>query len=456
MQRNRRSRTSQANLASSGSHISTLLEECIIHIFQLLPTGFEHSLVCTDWLRLAKEALLVLNIKHIKQPRRPIGRTSDIILARTLSQYPGLRSLEIHWGAGLSFDDNLPGIIAACCPHLEVLQLRPLFGGSSITTSGMEVLLASLPNLRGLRIPSCESLVAIPPCFANLRHLEVLDLTVGAAFSELPDSIGDLKTLVELSIWGQSLSSLPSTFGKLSSLRKLTLNCPHLKALPESLRDLPRLESLDVNSPSGLWEGMDANPSGTRGGVFRMRQVESVASWVLGNPAGGIHFGQLETLRQLHIFSKGLRSLPSSLGSLSLLERLSLRCENLGFDGLHRLFGLVNARLTTMKLTNCRHLSSLPDSIGKLQSLEHFTLLDCEHITGLPESFGSLIALKRLRIEGCQEFRALPSSFGTLSSLRELTLVSLRSFILEPHSLARLRNLRACILMCGPEHPMHR
>ena len=62
----------------------------------------------------------------------------------------------------------------------------------------------------------------------------------------LPDSIGDLTFLEELSLKGNWLEKLPESFGKLRNLKNLYIYNNHLAQLPEDIGDLKNLEALDL------------------------------------------------------------------------------------------------------------------------------------------------------------------------------------------------------------------
>jgi Leucine-rich repeat (LRR) protein len=72
----------------------------------------------------------------------------------------------------------------------------------------------------------------------------------------LPDSIGNLHALQELSLSYNNLQSLPESIGNLSSLQYLDLFNNNLQSLPESILSLTKLNTLSLRknplSPSTL------------------------------------------------------------------------------------------------------------------------------------------------------------------------------------------------------------
>ena len=97
-----------------------------------------------------------------------------------------------------------------------------------------------------------------------------------------------------------------------------------------------------------------------------------------------------------------------------------------------------NYKITGIVLCECR-LSTLPESIGKLSSLQTLDL-SWNNLTTLPESIGNLKSLAYLVLEA-NKLTTLPDSIGQLSSLKELNLSNNQLSIL-PESLTKLKLLQ--------------
>lgn len=90
--------------------------------------------------------------------------------------------------------------------------------------------LETLPNticdlraLESLYIGGCSSVEALPLGLGNIKSLQVLDAE-GLAVFRLPDSMGRLSNLVELTIsYKKNLESLPDTICNLSYLKILNI-----------------------------------------------------------------------------------------------------------------------------------------------------------------------------------------------------------------------------------------
>ena len=71
-------------------------------------------------------------------------------------------------------------------------------------------------------------------------HLE------GGGIESLPDDIGNLRLLRELSIKGHDLGSLPDSFGGLESLERCGISFCKLEELPETFGNLQSLKFLNL------------------------------------------------------------------------------------------------------------------------------------------------------------------------------------------------------------------
>ena len=90
--------------------------------------------------------------------------------------------------------------------------------------------------------------VSRPPLSIGRSHfmcLSVLKLC-GHRLRWLPSAVGDLQTLVNLTLSQNQLTTLPNTMGNLTHLKILCLQHNQIVELPVGLRQLCRLESLDL------------------------------------------------------------------------------------------------------------------------------------------------------------------------------------------------------------------
>lgn len=150
---------------------------------------------------------------------------------------------------------------------------------------------------------------------------------------------------------------------------------------------------------------------------------------------------------ELNLYNCGLKSLPESIGNLTMLK--SLRCKRNKLERLPESFGnLTMLRRLEFSVDNQHfeeknRLELLPNSFGKLISLELLNLSDNE-LKILPDSFGNLISLKDLKLEG-NKLESLPNSIGNLKSLESLNLGG--NYLTElPESIGKLDALKSLIL----------
>ena len=104
--------------------------------------------------------------------------------------------------------------------------------------------------------------------------------------NQLPESIGNLSSLIQLYIDDNELTSLPESIGNLSSLVYLIANFNSLTALPESIGNLTNLNFLDLG----------------------YNEIEYIPESI----------GNLSNLQYLWIFDNELSTLPESICDLNL------------------------------------------------------------------------------------------------------------------------------------------
>jgi hypothetical protein len=155
----------------------------------------------------------------------------------------------------------------------------------------------------------------------------------------LPESIGTLKSLKNLSLMDNQLSTLPTSIGNLGSLIEIYLGGNQLTALPEAVWNLTSLELLGLGN-----NALTALP-------------EAV--------------GNLTSLEALNVANNQLTTLPESIGNLKSLSSFSLEFNK---------------------------LTALPESIGNLSSLTYL-YLNGNHLTTLPESMWNLKSLEILKLK---------------------------------------------------------
>ena len=184
----------------------------------------------------------------------------------------------------------------------------------------------------------------------------------------IPESIGDLKYLVEIHLEGNHMTGeLPVSIGKLQNLEYLYVNGNSLTgSIPESIGNLTGLRCL----------------------------------WLDDNSLSG--------------------NIPESLCNLTNLSDIHLEINN--FSGeLPASIGKLN-KLRTFTAYNNNLTGSIPESIGDLANLK-YCLIDGNALDGeLPSSIGNLTALEEFSIAANNLSGSLPESMGNMISLKTLLL----------------------------------
>ncbi|KAH0692769.1 hypothetical protein KY285_019866 [Solanum tuberosum] len=258
-------------------------------------------------------------------------------------------------------------------------------------------------------------------CISRFKYLRVLDLR-HSSLETLPDSIGNMKHLRYIDFSGNNnIQMLPSNICKLPNLQTLRIVlCTKLQKLPREL-------------------------------------------------------GNLVSLRHLYLTTKEQNLPEKGLGSLALLQSLSIfGCENLVslFEGIQKL-----TKLRTLVIGDCPRLTALPRGIVHLSALENFMIVNCEelmlsdwqdfeglkrirslvigglpHLVSLPEWLkGDSNSLKFIRISTCPSFIAMPDWLENSTSLEKLEITGCPKFSSLPDSMSCLTTLRMLKIQKCPE-----
>ena len=173
--------------------------------------------------------------------------------------------------------------------------------------------------------------------------------------------------------------------------------------------------------------------------VEALREIFQVAKlpWDEGNDPcvlSQVRCHDNRTVSTLFFSQLNITSLPESIGQLRSLEWLILSHNQLTEipDDIVELQSLIMLDL------NVNQLTSLPDSVGQLRSLKYL-LVDGNRLDALPESIGQLSFLIQLSLN--RNFLAkLPDSIGQLRLCQSIYLNSNHVAVL-PESMGQLRNL---------------
>lgn len=116
--------------------------------------------------------------------------------------------------------------------------------------------LVGMKNLETFSARACRSLRQIPNLMSSLVKLQKVLLDNCQSLTELPETIGELESLKELSISHTRVMDLPHSFEKLTNLEVFNIDhCP-IQRLPSSVGNLRKLEVLNASACVNLKGGI--------------------------------------------------------------------------------------------------------------------------------------------------------------------------------------------------------
>ncbi|KAF3973234.1 hypothetical protein CMV_003342 [Castanea mollissima] len=258
-----------------------------------------------------------------------------------------------------------------------------------------------LENLKVLNLHGCYNLTVIPDLSGH-QALEKLDLERCG----LPQFIGKLCSLKELSLNHSALEEIPDSIGSLANLEELSLKCCRsLTRIPDSIGNLKSLTNFFINGTK-----IKELPWSI-GSLSNLKHLLIGENYFLSKLPDSI--GGLASIVELNIEGTSMTNLPDQIGALKVLKKLEIRkCESL--ISLPESIGSM-LTLTTLIIFQA-NISELPESIGMLENLIVLRLDKCKQLYKLPSSIGKLKSLQRLLMEETA-VTDLPESFGMLSSV---------------------------------------
>jgi leucine-rich repeat protein SHOC2 len=278
-----------------------------------------------------------------------IGNRKMTSFATNLSGLSNLKILDLEESELPSIPDSIGGL-----KNLETLNLKQ----NKITSISEEIkqcsqlknlnlqqnaLLDKLPEaiggltkLESFNLYQCKMIQVLPKSISNLSNLKILDLSF-TLISELPDSIYELKSLVELKLFElpiiklspaiknlenleyldlrlTKITELPSEIGELKKLTKLD-GCILNKPLPDSFCDLTNLKELDID-----FENVEKPLPENFGNLINLERFDP------GNNIGYLpaSFAKLSKLKTLTIRNSTFTVIPMVLTELHNLKSLDL------------------------------------------------------------------------------------------------------------------------------------
>uniref|UniRef100_A0A6N2LX49 Uncharacterized protein n=1 Tax=Salix viminalis TaxID=40686 RepID=A0A6N2LX49_SALVM len=306
---------------------------------------------------------------------------------------------------------HLPRDIIWLCWHKSLLKSLP----STFCLHNLVVLdmqyskiekLESLDKLKILNLS--HSKFAITPNLVGLLSLERLILERCKRLAEVDDqSVRHLEKLVHLSLKEcEMLNNLPESICNLKYLETLDISgCSSLEKLPENLGAMESLTELLANETSIM-----ELPSSV-GHLKRLRKIslrgcnnKPVSPFTFRSALFSSMFSPTTST------SKGL--LPASLHSSSQLTGLDLSYRGLSDDEISIDLGSLSS-LQELNLSGNKFFN-LPSGIGRLPMLKYLLVKDCTNLLSVSELPSSL---KQLDVANCSALERLKIQSNKIPSL---------------------------------------
>ncbi|XP_031095993.1 TMV resistance protein N-like [Ipomoea triloba] len=253
--------------------------------------------------------------------------------------------------------------------HFSCLKILKLDGCGKLKTTPD---FTRAQTLQRLSLTYCSNLVEMPESIGDLKSLVELDLSFCSKLRELPNSICQLKALEKLSMWSCSDIQLPTDLGKLERLRELDVNVNAFSHLSFSCGDLCSLKILRVNNDHGHKVGL---PPICFGGLSSVEYVYIISSYCHVLPFNLFHLSNLISLTLVHCTNlRVVQEFPPSLKELFMYGCISLEL-------LPDLSNL--KRLNILDLHGCESLVQL-QGLEFLESLQEVDIRNCSALISFP------------------------------------------------------------------------
>jgi structure-specific endonuclease subunit SLX1 len=295
---------------------------------------------------------------------------------------------------------------------------------------------AALCNLIQLELANCTNCESLPtlgelPLLKVLR-IQGMDSVVNIG-NEFFGGMRAFSSLTEFSLKDFPKLETWSTnpVEAFTCLNKLTIiNCPVLISMPW----FPSLQHVEIRN---------CHPVMLRS----VAQLRSISTLIIGNSPELLYIPKALIENNLLLSSltisscPKLRSLPANVGKLQNLKFLKIGW----FQELHSLpHGLTNlTSLESLEIIECPNLVSLPEqSLEGLSSLRSLSIENCHSLTSQPSRMQHATALERLTIMYCSNLVSLPNGLQHLSALKSLSILSCTGLASLPEGLQFITTLQ--------------
>ena len=309
-------------------------------------------------------------------------------VGKILQDFPNLESL-FYKGKKIKLGGNLPGMAQLKILYLDANQVDKVSGISNFKSleslSLVNLNIQELPSLVGfselstLTFKELKSLKKITVDFQQLPklislHLDAIGQSDGAL--ELPASLFERSQLEILFLKNIYLSSLPEAIGQLKTLKQLTFYALNIKSLPDIFDQFSNLKKLEIHSCFQLAKLPDS--------IKRLPKLQTFALWYLDRLERiDLHDHQLLGLKSFSVF--GMTNLKS-------IAFDTTACEELDYVGLY----------------HSSALEKLSEDLFAAENIEKVTFNKLESLKRIPDSTANKPALRELTIDRCDRLEFIP------------------------------------------------
>ncbi|XP_059638926.1 TMV resistance protein N-like [Cornus florida] len=248
------------------------------------------------------------------------------------------------------------------------------------------------------------------------------------------------ENLVELKMCYSRIVGLWKEIKPLPKLEVINLSHSHRLSRTLDFTDVPKLTKLDFEDCISLEEVHPSLGALKRLVLLNLRDCANLKKF-----PSNIHSIYLETFILSGCLK--LKEFPKFVGDMVCLSELYLdrsAIKELPSSSIEHL-----TSLTSMDLSECKNLSSLPETICGLSCLKTLELSGCSKLKELPEGLGNLKCLVELRANKTG-IKRLPSSITLLKELKVLSLSGCRGTMLTQSPfwfLPRKREDSLCLVL---------
>ncbi|XP_073283173.1 receptor-like protein EIX2 [Primulina huaijiensis] len=318
----------------------------------------------------------------------------------------------------------------------------------------------TLPSLVILRLTNNKLTSRLPNWLGQIKNLEELSLSLNFFFGPLPESLGSLQHLTDLNLaWNKLNGTLPESFGELSELSVLDISSNYMTGIVSEshFSNLTKLKILMMSSNSFI-----LNVSSDWIPPFQIRNLV-MGSCRLGPPFPGWLKSQNEIMfldisnasisgsipdwfwdlsANLSLLNISYNQLQGELpGSFKVIPFADVDLSSNLFEGP---IPLPQVPIELFDLSNNRFRGLIPNNISDVMPDLIFLSFSNNQLTGqLPADIGNMASLSVIDLSRNSLMGTIPSSIGNCSYLKVLDLRNNNLSGTIPDSLGQLNQLQS-------------